>query len=118
MFSDGLAAVRVGAEWGFIDRTGAYAISRQFTTRPDDFSDGMAAIRTAGQLTGFIDKTGAIAIGAPVLAPSLTRGVSLSRDVDGGHFLEGSAPQCLSLPQSNLCRRSVEPPRAILTSSN
>ncbi|MBD1915054.1 MULTISPECIES: WG repeat-containing protein [Cyanophyceae] len=62
-FSDGLAAVRVGAEWGFIDRTGAYAIPRQFTTRPEDFSDGLAAIRPESELTGlFIDKTGAIAI--------------------------------------------------------
>jgi hypothetical protein len=62
MFSDGLAAVRVGSQWGFIDRTGTYIIPLQFTTRPTDFSDGLAVFRTENELTGAIDKTGAIAI--------------------------------------------------------
>ncbi|MBD2463833.1 WG repeat-containing protein [Oscillatoria sp. FACHB-1407] len=62
MFSEGLAAVRVGFQWGFIDRTGAYVIPLQFTTRPGDFSDGLASIRTETEQTGFIDKTGAIVI--------------------------------------------------------
>ncbi|MBD2038603.1 WG repeat-containing protein [Leptolyngbya sp. FACHB-321] len=61
-FSEGLAAVRKGTQWGFIDRTGAFVIPLQFTTRPDDFSDGLAAIRTENGLTGFIDKTGAVVI--------------------------------------------------------
>ncbi|MBD0335732.1 MAG: WG repeat-containing protein [Cyanobacteria bacterium Co-bin13] len=61
-FSDGLAAVRVGSQWGFIDRTGAYVIPLQFTTRTEDFSEGLAAIHTETGLHGFIDRTGAIAI--------------------------------------------------------
>ncbi|HEY9896072.1 MAG TPA: WG repeat-containing protein [Candidatus Sericytochromatia bacterium] len=61
-FSEGLAAVRKGAQWGFVARTGAFVIPLQFTTRPDDFSDGLAAIRTENGLTGFIDTTGAVVI--------------------------------------------------------
>ena len=61
-FSEGLAAVRKGTQWGFIDRTGAFVIPLQFTTRPDDFSDGLAAIHTDNGLHGFIDKTGAVVI--------------------------------------------------------
>ncbi|HEY9656213.1 MAG TPA: WG repeat-containing protein, partial [Crinalium sp.] len=61
-FSEGLAAVRKGSQWGYIDRTGTFVIPLQFTTRPDDFSDGLAAIRTENGLTGFINKTGAVVI--------------------------------------------------------
>jgi hypothetical protein len=61
-FSEGLAAVRKGTQWGFIDRTGAFVIPLQFTTRPDDFSDGLAAIHTDNGLHGFINKTGAVVI--------------------------------------------------------
>ncbi|MBD2231287.1 WG repeat-containing protein [Phormidium tenue] len=76
-FSDGLAAVRVGAEWGFIDRTGAYVIPLQFATRPDDFSDGLSAIRTVDGLTRFMTKTGAIAIQPqPYYATSFTEGLA------------------------------------------
>ena len=86
-FSNGLAAVRVGPKWGFIDHTGAFVIPPTFG--PDevfkpgsdaeldmggnpmvpndyydyvkDFDDGLAAARKADKW-GYIDKTGAFAI--------------------------------------------------------
>jgi WG containing repeat len=90
-FSDGLAPVRVGPKWGFVDHTGTFVIPPTFGPDdvykpgsdveldpggnpmvPDDyydyikdFDDGLAAVRK-GDKWGYIDKTGAFAI-APQL---------------------------------------------------
>jgi len=59
-FSEGLAAVKIGEKWGFIDKMGKIVVSPQY----DDvylFYDGIAAIRVGDWKTGkwgFIDKTG------------------------------------------------------------
>lgn len=61
-FSEGLAPVKVGSLWGFLNKDGAMAIVPQF----DDampFSDGAAAVRHSG-LYGYIDKSGAAVIPA------------------------------------------------------
>ena len=88
-FSDGLAAVRVGSQWGFIDRTGAYAIAPQFTTRPDDFSDGVAAIRSTSGQTSFIDKTGALAIQPqPAYVSSFSEGLAAIAGNRGYGFID------------------------------
>ena len=47
-FSDGLAAVNMGAQWGFIDKTGHYVINPQFDFA-QSFSDGLAAVRIGGK---------------------------------------------------------------------
>jgi hypothetical protein len=39
-------------------------------------------------------------------------------DADGGDFLEGSVPKCLGLPQSSLCRDSVQSAHAIFPNRN
>jgi hypothetical protein len=62
-FSDGLAPIKVGENWGFISTDGSVAIVPSFKS-VGYFSEGMAwAKNTAGQ-TGFIDKEGNWAIEA------------------------------------------------------
>ena len=51
-FNDGLAHVRIGGKWGFIDKTGHYVINPQFDSA-ESFSDGLAAVRI-GNKWGYI----------------------------------------------------------------
>lgn len=68
-FSEGLAPVKVGDYWGFIDRTGKMAIKPQFNPKQPQynsyFSEGLAAVNFseggAGEW-GFIDKSGKVVI--------------------------------------------------------
>ena len=63
-FSEGLAAVRIGDEWGFIDTTGSYVINPQFDIA-GRFFEGLAAVRIGDDETGkwgFIDTTGSVVI--------------------------------------------------------
>ena len=69
-FAEGLAAVRLGGKWGFVDKHGRMVIPPRFN--PDQpeyragFSGGLAPVNfTAGGMGakwGFIDATGAMAI--------------------------------------------------------
>lgn len=58
-FHDGLAAARKGDLWGYIDKTGAFAILPRFAELPfhPQFHDGLAKFYD-GKKVGFIDKTG------------------------------------------------------------
>lgn len=73
-FSDGLAAVlsEVGGKWGYIDRTGEFAIEPRFDGHPigypSSFSEGMAAIQV-GKTYGYINKVGEF-----VIAPKFVYG--------------------------------------------
>jgi hypothetical protein len=66
-FSEGLAAVRVGDRWGFIDRTGRMVIPARFEEGPThgppigSFKKGLAAVYENGSWQ-FIDVSGGIAI--------------------------------------------------------
>jgi WG containing repeat len=55
-FSEGLAAVKKDGEWGYIDKTGVFAIKPQFEWT-DDFKDDVAFVKTKNKL-GVIDKSG------------------------------------------------------------
>lgn len=57
-----LALVSKGKVWGYINRTGAYAIPLNYT-HAKDFSDGLAAVEENGKW-GFIDPTGKMVIPA------------------------------------------------------
>ncbi len=57
-FSEGLAAVRVGDSWGFIDRTGRLFIRPRFA-EATPFSEGLAAVADHPDgNAGYIDRTG------------------------------------------------------------
>ena len=57
-FSEGLAAVRIGSQWGFVDKTGTVRISPQFSDA-DWFHEGVAAVAIDGKW-GYIDKRGTL----------------------------------------------------------
>ena len=56
-FSQGLAAVRVGEQWGYINKFGRYVIQPRFTGFADGFREGLAAVRDK-EFNGFIDRSG------------------------------------------------------------
>ena len=56
-FSDGLAPLRVGDNWGFLAADGSVAIAPSFKS-VGYFSDGLAWAKTTSGQTGFIDKNG------------------------------------------------------------
>ena len=74
-FSQGLAAVQSGAQWGFIDLMGNYVIAPSFE-RVDSFSEGLAPARKNG-LWGYINVRGVF-----VIEPKFLR---------AGRFSEGKA---------------------------
>jgi phosphatidylserine/phosphatidylglycerophosphate/cardiolipin synthase-like enzyme len=75
-FSGGLAAVRVGDNWGYIDASGKLAIQPAYR-EAGEFSDGLAAARFKGKF-GFIDQKGNC-----VVQP---------RFINAGKFSQGLAP--------------------------
>ncbi|NEQ21321.1 MAG: WG repeat-containing protein [Microcoleus sp. SIO2G3] len=67
-FSQGLAAVKLGSKWGFIDKTGKLVIPLQFESvgyayenDSKTFFEGLAAVSVA-EKWGYIDKTGKFVI--------------------------------------------------------
>jgi len=71
-FSEGLAAVKIGDKWGFIDKTGKLVIPPQFESISESyenearsfksFSEGLAAVKLGENKWGYIDKTGKFVI--------------------------------------------------------
>jgi hypothetical protein len=105
-FSEGLAAVQVGAtlthpgQWGYIDKTGKFVIKPQFDDvfpSVGNFSEGLATIAVRNErfpdrnsLVGFIDKTGKWAIKPQFdLASSFQGGVAWVDRYDGTTSLQG-----------------------------
>lgn len=62
-FSEGLARVRSGKAYGFIDVNGELAVPPEWPMATD-FSDGCSAVRAADGRWGYIDKTGELIIPA------------------------------------------------------
>ena len=56
-FYEGLAAVMVGKEWGYIDKTGAFVVKPQFSTAKS-FHNGLARVFYKDGRNGYIDRTG------------------------------------------------------------
>jgi hypothetical protein len=59
-FSEGLAPMGDGRDWGYVDHDGKIRIPMQFDSA-EPFSEGLARVRRNGKV-GFIDKTGAVVI--------------------------------------------------------
>jgi hypothetical protein len=57
---DGLARIRIGHAWGFVDAQGRVVVAPQFE-EVEDFSEGLARIKKDDRY-GFIDKTGRVVI--------------------------------------------------------
>jgi len=60
VFKENLARVKVGGKYGFIDRTGNYAIPPEYENAKN-FSEGLAAVKKDGKW-GFIDEKGEMVI--------------------------------------------------------
>lgn len=56
-FSDGLAAVLINNNWGFVDRSGRVVIPPKFSEFRTTFSDGLAPVREENSI-GYINKKG------------------------------------------------------------
>ena len=99
-FSEGVAAALEAADskWGYIDRSGQFAIPPQFPAYPgglvSDFSDGLAAIEISGKL-GYIDHSGTF-----VIPP---------RFVAGTHFENGVARVVADGPCAYFDDESTDP---------
>lgn len=63
-FSEGLAAVRRGDTWAYVDVTGHEVIKVEPKGRPGAFSEGLAPLEVAWLKVGFIDRNGRLAIPA------------------------------------------------------
>lgn len=92
-FSEGLAAVEVGAtsefsrgKWGFIDKQGKFVIKPQFDSA-NSFSEGLAQV-TIGSKYGYIDKQGEFVI-EPKFSIIMLNGLQMNGHADS--FREGLA---------------------------
>lgn len=56
-FSEGLACVMGEGDYGYIDKSGKFVIKPQFQ-EAQEFSEGLAWVKTFGGKTGWIDKSG------------------------------------------------------------
>ena len=59
-FREGLAPVRLGDQYGYLDTQGELPIKPQYASA-GPFSDGLAAVRKDGQFV-YVDKTGRVAV--------------------------------------------------------
>ena len=59
-FAEGLARIKTGNKWGFIDQAGNLTIGLQFDVATN-FHDGLAAVRI-GEVWGFINRVGEMQI--------------------------------------------------------
>src|ERR1700733_396100 len=86
-FREGLAAVRIGRSFGFIDKSGKLLIAPRFEDVggiPNGFSEGTAAV-SIGQKWGYIDRSGKI-----VIAPQFGGG-ALDDSLNDWSFHDGIA---------------------------
>jgi hypothetical protein len=99
-FHGGLAAVKSGDRWGYIDTNGALVIQPQFEAAYD-FSEGMAAVRV-GEKWGYIDSSGQMVIQPQFEAASkFTEGLAAFPQNEQYGFIDASgtvviAPQFAS----------------------
>lgn len=73
-FSAGLAAVKIGRKFGYIDKTGKFIIRKQFDVA-QPFSSGLAAVKM-GRKWGYIDITGKL-----VIQPQFDQANDFSSDI-------------------------------------
>ncbi len=82
LFSEGLARVKSGGEYGFIDTDGTVVIAPEWPYA-DRFSEGLCAVGSRPGLFGFIDRTGEMVI------PAVYDDVSRFSDGEAPVYMEG-----------------------------
>lgn len=64
-FNDGLARVKIGGKYGFINKNGKKVIDNKYEST-SNFSDGLALVMTDEESFEFIDYDGKIVIGGKI----------------------------------------------------
>ncbi len=85
-FSEGLARVRVGDYWGFIDTSFSIVIQPAYNNAKD-FSEGVASVKQM-DLWGFIDRSEWIVHPAYLKAYTFQDGLAMVKKDDGWYFLD------------------------------
>jgi len=84
-FSEGLAPVRIGKLWGYIDKKGVMIIAPRFDSA-SSFSDGLGLVSEKG-LFGYLDRTGAYVIKPGFKsAESFAEGRAVVGDTESGYW--------------------------------
>ena len=60
-FHEGLASVRNGGKWGFVDEAGCEVIPCQYK-EAGDFHEGLAPVTMDDGAKGYVDKTGCVVL--------------------------------------------------------
>jgi hypothetical protein len=75
-FSEGLAKVKLGDKYGYVNTKGERVIPATYR-EAKDFTEGMAAVSTDGTSWGYIDKSGKVVISEKYLeANSFSNGLA------------------------------------------
>jgi hypothetical protein len=103
-FSEGLAAVRDGRGWGFIDKDGKETIEPRFSAAMG-FSEGLAPVQI-GTLWGFIDRHGRIVIQPQYeLVNPFSEGIAVVVKAEDKSETKAILNGLQVVPQSRLIRR-------------
>ena len=89
-FSEGLAPVQIGFDWGYVNRNGRVAISPQFEWA-FNFNEGLALVETSDSF-GYIDPSGQFVIGPFRACQGLKNCVIGPMTGSVGRFNEGLVP--------------------------
>jgi WG repeat protein len=101
-FSDGLAAVKVGGKWGYIDTKGTLVIKPRFDeisgTSRGVFFEGLAVVDIAQDKYVYIDHAGAVAIPGPfAFGTGFHDGLAAVRDASGWKYIDKTGKVILQL---------------------
>ncbi|HEU5181157.1 MAG TPA: WG repeat-containing protein [Candidatus Polarisedimenticolia bacterium] len=108
-FSEGMARVKIGEKYGFINTSGKIVIPAQFEDA-DDFSDGMARVQKSGKW-GYVDKSGQLEIPLEYdLATSFGDGLALVKDGKKRGWIDKNAQFVIPAKFDQLRGRANEAP--------
>ena len=97
-FVEGMARVRVGDQWGYLDRRMRFSVDPQFEDARD-FAGGMAAVKVDGRW-GYINKTGRLGIAATYHgADDFGHALAMVVDGEGRHGFIGRSGRVDIEPQ-------------------
>lgn len=97
-FSEGLAPIKIGNKWGFIDKVGDIAI-KPFADFVDNFSDNAAFFRCKDR-SGFIDNKGTVIVSLhsqskTILLPGFHKGICGIKEADGTWAYINKIGECI-----------------------